>query len=280
MNFDKIKEKLFSEDDSDVFTALSNIENNPDEGYGKILLERIKKEKNNFIVIKIMEIASKIESDELIEGIFRNLKNTKDEYIKATLIKLLSNSTEKDYKEFIKTNLFNQDDRVRANAVECVENLKMKEAVPDLVKLLKDNSARVKINAAKALYRFGDERMLKVFEKLLYSKDRFVGESVLHTLKVIGGEKTYAILKDFLDNCKNERLTIKLLDIFADIGKEDVIHLIRQRTTGHNPKVQESAQFAIKRILKRQNDIKRCSSCGSVSKAGMKFCGSCGKSLV
>jgi|GEM_PF-5496458 len=279
MNFEEVKEKLFSDDDSDVFVALSFIEKEPDEGYSNILLKRIKNEQNDFIVIKIMELASKIASSELIDGIFRNLKNTKDEYVKASLLKLISNSREDKYKEFIRMNLFNKDDRVRANAVECIEMMKIKEAIPDLVKLLKDNSARVKINAARALYRFGDERMLKVFEKLLYSKDRFIGESVLHTLKILGGEDCYNILKEFLANCRNERLTIKLLDIFSDIGKEDIIHLIRQRLSGQSPKVQESAEFAIKRILKRNQDIKRCKSCGTVSRAGMKFCGTCGKSL-
>ncbi|MFA5479277.1 MAG: HEAT repeat domain-containing protein [Candidatus Muiribacteriota bacterium] len=279
MNIEEFKSKIFSENTSEVYSALNFIEENPVNDFGEILVQKLQQEKNIFIIVKILEIVAKIKNAEIIKKVFYIFRDNDDNYIKATLVKILTNFSEKEFVNYIKECLYHKDSRVRANAVEVCEKSNMKEFIPVLVNLLKDSNSRVKINAARALYYFGDKRMLRVFEKLLDTNDTYIQESVVHTLYVINNNESYEILKRFFLKTKNERLLLKLLDIFGYIGKEDLLPEIRKLSINFNKKIAELAEYAMSGIISRKEPGVKCGKCGAVNNSISKFCGSCGNKI-
>ncbi|MGM0606835.1 MAG: HEAT repeat domain-containing protein [Candidatus Muiribacteriota bacterium] len=278
MNLKEIEKKIFSSDSREVYSAINYIEAFPLKfNYNNLLIEKLKKEKNIFVIIKILEIARKILNEELFMSCFNILKNNQDEYVKATLVKTLSFSKSKKYNQFILANLKSDDPRVRANSVDAVENLKLIQNISCLIELLKDEDPRVRINAARAIYIFGDNRMLKIFKKLLTVNDTYIQESVLHTLDILNTKETFSLMKNFFDKTNNERLILRLLDIFSKTADDSILPLIRKHTANFNKKIAESAEFCLESILKNKNKFKICSDCRNKNPRESSFCGGCGK---
>ncbi|MFW6134325.1 MAG: HEAT repeat domain-containing protein [Elusimicrobiota bacterium] len=63
--------------------------------------------------------------------------------------------------------LKSKDPIVRMNEIQRLGNECAKEAVPEIIKLLKDKSTGVRVNAVVALGKIGDERAIKPLKKLL-----------------------------------------------------------------------------------------------------------------
>ncbi|MCK9224390.1 MAG: HEAT repeat domain-containing protein [Candidatus Muirbacterium halophilum] len=281
MNEEQLKKDLFSKEQDKVFETLFYFENNP-EHIGVVKDEIIKKleiENNIFIIIKILETVRKSADKEIIFDIFNILKESSDEYIRATLLRVLTVEKRAEYINYIVKCLKDSDHRVRANAVETLESMGLKNTIPEIAYLLKDSSPRVKISAAKALYSFGDKRMLKVFEKLSSGSDVFVNESVIHTLWQINDNKTFELLVNIFRTTKNERLIIKLMEVFSNIGTKEIIPEIRKLTVSFNKKIAENATICLNNILENQTKKKYCEVCKKEFPESQNFCGLCGREL-
>lgn len=282
MNEERLKKDLFSDDQEKVFETLFFFENNP-EHIGIVsseIIEKLKVEKNLFVIIKILETIKKSMEKELIFKVFNTLKDSEDEYIRATLLRTLIVEKREEYIRYIIQCLEDSDHRVRANAVETLETMGIKQTIPRIAKLLKDSSPRVKISAAKALYTFGDTRMLKVFEKLSAGSDIFVRESVIHTLWQIRDAETTDLLIEIFRHTKNERLIIKLLEVFSDIAPKEIIPEIRKLTVSFNRKIAENADICLNRIVESQKNRKFCKYCNREFPVNQNFCGLCGRELI
>ncbi|MFW5782838.1 MAG: HEAT repeat domain-containing protein [Candidatus Muiribacteriaceae bacterium] len=279
MNDKNIRGRLFSEKDSDVFRAIEEIKENPDDENKNLIIRKITEEKNIFILIKLLELIKTWEDCWLIGEIFPILQNSGEEYIRASLVKAVAECPEKKYDDYILRCLDDPDPRVRANAIECVEIRGMKETIPGLVKLLKDTSPRVKINAARALFEFGDKRMLQVLKKLIETKDHFIAESAIHTLSEIGTTESLNILAEHLHKNTGDRTLLRLLSVFAEKGDEKIIPAVRKLSLSYNKRISEAAEYTMRKILDRKDEEQVCRNCGEKSPAGQKFCGSCGKKL-
>ena len=134
MNEERLKKDLFSEEQEKVFETLFFFENNP-EHLGIVKDEIIKKlqlEDNIFIIIKILETVKKSQDKEIIFKVFKVLKDSDDEYIRATLLRVLSVENRDEYIEYIVGCLKDSDHRVRANAVETLEVMGLKSTIPQI----------------------------------------------------------------------------------------------------------------------------------------------------
>ena len=121
--------------------------------------------------------------------------------------------------------------------------------------------------------------MLKVFEKLSSGSDVFVKESVIHTLWQINDNKTYDLLLSIFHSTKNERLIIKLLEVFSYIGTKDIVSEIRRLTVSFNKKIAENASLCLNKILENQKKKKYCEVCDKEFPETQNFCGLCGREL-
>jgi HEAT repeat protein len=106
---------------------------------------------------------------EVLHILLKILERTGNDYIKATIIKILGYKKDKDLLLTLSQFLKDEDPRVRSNTVEAIERIGSKEGIKLLVPLLQDEDNRVKATVARALGKFGEEEVYTVLSQMLDS---------------------------------------------------------------------------------------------------------------
>ncbi|MBI4860780.1 MAG: HEAT repeat domain-containing protein [Candidatus Riflebacteria bacterium] len=87
------------------------------------------------------------------------------------------------------------DSRVRANAVEVLENLADQRVIPLLLPLLNDENNRVRSNVVKALGKYGLPQVTECLAGMLRSESVSMRESALYALSCLPNIQTFQLLE-------------------------------------------------------------------------------------
>lgn len=132
------------------------------------------------------------------------LENEENEKVRATIIKIVGELGGLKALPILTLYLKDPNARVRANAVEAIENIsggsdEMKEHI---VPLLSDENNRVKANTVKALFKMGETKALEVLKNMSRSKDDWMRASAAYVFGAIDyAESVDFLLKALDDDC-------------------------------------------------------------------------------
>ena len=133
--------------------------------------------------IGVVSACGKYGRDEKIETLLvERLSKEEHPFVIATLIINLGRCGSPGTRDVIADFLKHGDERVRANAVEGLENLDDSSVIPLLLPLVNDESARVRANVAKALCKFEPELVKTNILSMLESGDEDLAESARFAL--------------------------------------------------------------------------------------------------
>ncbi|GEM_PF-5318721 len=127
--------------------------------------------------IAAMISISRLGLEDMREMVERELRENENEKVRATAVNTLAAIGNENSAMLLLKSLEDDDARVRANAVEALEELfkkgylSEKVLVDNLIKMLHDSNNRVKANAAMVLWRVGGVGILRVLEDMLLTSE-------------------------------------------------------------------------------------------------------------
>ncbi|MDD2715140.1 MAG: HEAT repeat domain-containing protein [Candidatus Wallbacteria bacterium] len=161
---------------------------------------------------------------EYLPDLRERLKNEKNNYVIATIVKglgLLGGMNEiPSLKDFLRHN----DSRIRANTVEALSAMNTVKIYPLIIPLLKDESPRVKINVAKALVDYKEMDILTTIKSMLCSNETWQLESVLYFLsqtKIADDEIRFCLI-ELLRKAKTESLRKRINDTLRELSVKNL----------------------------------------------------------
>lgn len=127
------------------------------------------------------------------------------------------------------TLLKSTDAVVRMKAAQEIGNKRIKEAIPDLIEALKDESSGVRISAVVSLGYFKDERIIEpLIEILKKDKNRAVKIMTIQSLGRFRDKKVVKILDEMVED-KDSRVRSAACRSLGMIGNEKVVKKLLQR---------------------------------------------------
>lgn len=204
-----------------------------------MLMELAEKERDPAISAIVLEVLSQLRSRKALPLAVKGLDDESPE-VRAKALKLLDRTAPEEgdldwnrVKEML-------DDKVwfvRLHAARAVGSKKYEEAVPDLVKLLADDSWRVRNAAATALTNMGDTA-LDAFLDVLRSDDTYVKGSVCEEIQKTG---YVSRLIDNLQEGKERKAREKsreILQTMCEMNFRSPFHLYIERGESEEVKTQ------------------------------------------
>ncbi|PLX19035.1 MAG: hypothetical protein C0601_02795, partial [Candidatus Muiribacterium halophilum] len=143
-----------------------------------------------------------------------------DQFVISFLVKSIGYIGGKNEIPLLVKYLKDQDPRIRANAIECLEFIKEPEIYKHLVPLLRDKNPRVIANAAKALQKYGRSNVVELLAKMIKLPKREMRDSAIFALAKIITANTGMIL---IEHYKNE----EELELLSKIEKS-VLNMIEK----------------------------------------------------
>ncbi len=122
------------------------------------------------------------------------LKNEKDPFVIASLVKLAGKYGGTEMVEPISAFLNHDDPRVRANAIEGLEFIGTEKIIPYIVPFINDVDNRIKANAVKAVSRFKADEMLEVLGSMIKSEQLWMRDSAIFALQQIGSDQAVDLI--------------------------------------------------------------------------------------
>jgi len=138
-----------------------------------------------------------------IELLTKFLENEDSEKVRATLIKALGELGGAKVIPILTLYLKDPNARVRANAVEAIENIAGSSSAnikEHFIPLLDDENNRVKANTVKALFKMGESKAIEVLKNMIRSKDDWMRASAAYVFGVIEYEDSVKYLLNALDD--------------------------------------------------------------------------------
>lgn len=183
-HIDELAQQLSAEDEDVVYNSLKALGEIEDSSPSSEIIA-IFKHANPELIALAVETLGKI-GDTSNLSVIRNLysKDTNPR-IKACIVTAVSNLAlpDDDILEFLTQALYEEDARVRANAIEAIEKLELPDVTRLLLPLLKDEDNRVRANVIKALWNKDDQnRLLEVLKDMAGNENPWMKSSAVFVL--------------------------------------------------------------------------------------------------
>ena len=193
-----------------ALAALTLRDHVADEEVKRALLDALE-DKDRAVVVNALLALKATDDEEVIGTLVDLFAECEDEHIRATIMSALHSSTHlmDEVLEVVRKALDDDDNRVRANAVECLSSLK----IPDerrgalLTLLVKDEDNRVRGNVALAFGSLDPAISLSILRKMLKSDDKWVRTSAVYVGRFV----------------KDKQVSDWLLSVLATETDEDVV---------------------------------------------------------
>ena len=159
---------------------------------------------SEWVRVYAVEAISRFKDKKHVKLLSQFLENEENEKVRATIIKVIGELGGLKVLPILTLYLKDPNARVRANAVEAIENIsggsdEMKEHI---IPLLSDENNRVKANTVKALFKMGETKALEVLKNMIHSKDDWMRASAAYVFGVIDyAESVDFLLKSLDDEC-------------------------------------------------------------------------------
>lgn len=136
----------------------------------------------------------------LLRPLLDMLKTEKNEYVIATVVKVLGKFGDSRAIPLIKPFLAHYDSRVRANTVEALGYIQVPEVYELVVGLLVDEDNRVRANVAKLLWKKDKLRVLEKLREMLKGGEDWMRDSAIYALSEIASTESRDILLKILND--------------------------------------------------------------------------------
>jgi len=144
--------------------------------------------------------------------------NHPNKYVRISAIWALKDLGAKEAIPDIVPLLKDQDENIRGRVVEALSKLGAKEAIPDIVPLLKDSDEVVRCSAVDALKELGAKEAIPALVPLLKDSDEVVRRSAVDALKELGAKEAIPALVPLLKDSDKavRRRAVEALDSLED----------------------------------------------------------------
>ncbi len=198
-------------------------------------------------IVEMIYKYGKYNQPEITRHLLQILNLNPNNYIKATIIKILGFKNDSDIIISLTPFLNDPDPRVRSNTVEALERIHNPESIRLIVPLLQDTDNRVRATAAKVLSTFGEENVYNHLSEMLNSFELWMRESAVHALSQIKTTQAkYLLLKTLNDN--SEGIKIKVIEALQNYPDSDVLKHIEVLTRSKETNICTKAFEVMKQI--------------------------------
>ncbi|MDD5091625.1 MAG: HEAT repeat domain-containing protein [Candidatus Wallbacteria bacterium] len=275
MDREKVIKGLSEGDSQQRYQMLFEAADSPRQEYYAILISLLE-DKDEWIRLNAVRALAALGSGTAVTPLLDLLKREENNYVKAALLKTLGKLGNKKLLPVIVPFFNDSDSRVVANSIEAIELIGDRSVADKVRHLLGHQEIRVRVNAAKALWKFGFIEALDELLRMIEAKESWVRDSVIYALGEINTPQTRKVLCQHLGSEEEESIRIKIIEILGKIGDEQSIPFLRECLKGKSLRLAESAQLAISGITLRRGEHQHCPDCGAMIRKGNKFCGQCG----
>lgn len=217
-HIDELAKKLESDDEDVIYNCLKALGEIEDASASDKII-RLFSHKNPEIVALAVETLGKIGDPSNLNAIMNLYKPDRHPRVKACIVTAVGKIALPDDEilDFIAKALVDSDARVRANAVESLENLEIAGTAKLLLPLLEDEDNRVRANVIKALWNKDDQSKL------------------LEALKIMA-------------NDENPWMKTSCIFVLDKVDIPGRIELLADMCLEEHPKVRQNAREAIFRV--------------------------------
>jgi|GEM_PF-6030371 len=174
------------------------------------------------IKVRILTLLNRFNFEAAISYAKKNIEDEKNPFVRSALVKTLSIDRDGNNLPLIVRYLLDDDNRVRANAVEALGNLKGRNVV-DLILPMKDDSQhRVRLNVLHILYRQHDEAVFQEFAKLSRHEDKLFRGATAYTLSRIPSRKSFPLLLNLI---KDDEAMVRRNAVLALSVEKNITYL-------------------------------------------------------
>ncbi|MCK5686783.1 HEAT repeat domain-containing protein, partial [bacterium] len=185
--------------------------------------------------VKAVQNLSKGKNEKVFKRLVEMLKTETHLHVLATLVKAVARTGGSRALGHLKKYLENEDERLRANTIEALEIIEVREAFEIIKLYLKDPQRRVKVNVAKALWHYSKLEALEQFSIMLKSEVKEDKISAIFSLSSIISLDARKLLQLMLNDIDIEiRLQASVAVSKLD---EKLNKLINEGKTGNEVKV-------------------------------------------
>lgn len=121
--------------------------------------------------INAIQILNHIGYDPAVKNLISSLLKSVDIKIRATATRVLGSILAKNEHRYFQDLLADTDDRVRANAIEAIEQLDDEGLIYLIIRFKQDPNNRVRANALKALYKLGRKKVQVEITQMLFEDE-------------------------------------------------------------------------------------------------------------
>jgi len=180
------------------------------------------------------------------------LARERDPRIIATAIRALAQIGNEKTVTLLQVYLYFSDARIRANAVEAIEQLGQHESIISMLPpLLNDPDNRVRANVIKAIGAVDPSEVLSHLQKMLRHKQLPQRSSAVYVLSQIKGKETIDLLNQASTD-ENEGIRLQVVDALAKRTDQEVIPILRRLSQDIDVEVSEKALQAIEDFSQRK----------------------------
>ncbi|MFC1742855.1 HEAT repeat domain-containing protein [Candidatus Riflebacteria bacterium] len=141
---------------------------------------------NSFIKINCSLVLGELGDPGNQRALLNLLKTENNKQVISAAINALGKIVQPSDIIILSNYLNDEDDRVRANAIEALDHLGSLEIIPYVTPLLHDTDNRVKANAALALWKLGEFNVIEILEDMLVSGNPSDLSSAAYAIGEIG----------------------------------------------------------------------------------------------
>jgi len=194
-------------------------------------------DRERWMRMNAMEAMAKLGARDALPLFMNMAGHEKDPWVKASLVSVLSRLGGSDQVPVCESGLNSADARVRANAVEGLLRLGVrdKDWLKRIEPLLRDPNDRVRVNAAIALSKMGDQTVMPTLTAMTREATKWLRSSAAFALGEIGDREAVPALLALLDDREDVvyRNALEALGKIADI--RSLIPILQEKAKGRLP---------------------------------------------
>lgn len=183
-HIDELAQKLASEDEDIIYNTLKSLGEIEDSSASSQIIS-ILRHKNPELVALAVETLGKIGDPSNLFAIRNLFKPSAHARVKACIVTAVGRLAlpDDDIVEFLTRALNEEDARVRANAIEVIEQLDLPDTTRLLLPMLKDEDNRVRANVIKALWDKDDQnKLLEALKEMASNENAWMKASAVFVL--------------------------------------------------------------------------------------------------
>jgi len=194
-------------------------------------------DKERWMRINAMEAMARLGAREALPLLMEMAGREKDPWVKASLLSVLSRLGGTDQIPVCEAGLESSDARVRANAVEALAKLGVRDRDHQkrIEPMLRDPNDRVRVNAAIALSKMGDQTVMPTLIAMAKEPTKWLRSSAAFALGAIGDREGVPTLIALLDDREDVvyRNALEALGKIADI--RSLIPILQEKAKDRLP---------------------------------------------